>query len=262
MGKTCLIGYSGFVGETLLRQTAFDDLYRSINISDIDGREYDLCVCAAAPAKKWIANKEPESDLENIKNLISQLKTIKCEKFILVSTVDVFKNPENVNEDTQVVEDGLHPYGLHRRILEKFIEGHFPNYLIVRLPGLVGPGLKKNIIFDFLNSNNLSSVESRSVFQFYPMINLWYDIQVAIDKDLKLVHLTSEPISVASISKEGFGKHFKNEITSKPIKYDMQSLYSGVFGGNGAYQYSIRETIQAVRAYAQSEPITLKLKDT
>lgn len=262
MKKTCLIGYSGFVGETLLRQTAFDDLYRSVNISDIDGKEYDLCICAAAPAKKWIAIKEPESDLENIKNLISHLKTIKCEKFILISTVDVFKNPENVNEDTQVVEDGLHPYGLHRRILEKFIEGHFPNYLIVRLPGLVGPGLKKNIIFDFLNSNNLSSIESRSVFQFYPMINLWYDLQIAIDKDLKLVHLTAEPISVASISKEGFGKHFNNEITPKPIMYNMQSLHAGVFDGKGAYQYSKRETIHAVRAYAQSEPITLKLKDT
>lgn len=262
MGKTCLIGYSGFVGDTLLRQAAFDDLYRSVNISDIEGREYDLCICAASPAKKWIANKEPESDLENIEYLINRLKTIKCKKFILISTVDVFKNPDQVNEETKVDEEGLHPYGLHRRLLEKFVEGYFQNYLIVRLPGLVGPGLKKNIIFDFLNSNNLSSIESRSVFQFYPMINLWYDLQIAINNDLRLVHLTSEPISVSTISKEGFGKDFINEITTAPIKYDMRSLYAECFGGKDYYQYSLKETIQAVRAYSQSEPRTLNLSDT
>ena len=38
--------------------------------------------------------------------------------------------------------------------------------------------------------------------------------------------------------------------------YDMQTRYAHVFGVVGHYQYSARETIQAVRAYAQSEPLT------
>ena len=182
-----------------------------------------------------------------------------CKTFVLISTVDVFKSPLGVDEATAVDESGLHAYGLHRRLLEKFVESHFPHYLIVRLPGLVGPGLRKNVIFDFLNDNNLHAIDSRGIFQFYPMVNLWYDIQIALDAGLQLVHLTAEPISVADVSKQGFGKHFEQAQANSPAVYDMRTRYAEIFGSSGHYQYNRRETIQAVRAYAQSEPHTLKV---
>jgi hypothetical protein len=218
-----------------------------------------MVVCAAAPAQKWIANRDPVADRQNIDNLISHLKTVTCNTFVLISTVDVFKSPIGVDEDTPVDEKGLHAYGLHRRVLEKFVESHFLNHLIIRLPGLVGPGLRKNVIFDFLNDNNLHAIDSRGVFQFYPMVNLWYDIQTALDSSLKLVHLTAEPISVTDISAQGFGKLFKQTQVNSPAVYDMRTRYAQLFGSSGQYQYSRRETIQAVRAYAQSEPLTLKV---
>lgn len=253
-----LIGYSGFVGSSLNKQCQFDQFYRSNNIQEIEGRSFDLVVCAGAPAQKWIANREPEDDLHKIESLIKHLKTIQSRTFVLISTVDVFKNPIGVDENTLVDEDCLHPYGLHRRLLEKFVQEHFANYLIVRLPGLVGPGLRKNVIFDFLNNNNLHAIESRGVFQFYPMVNLWYDIQIALNNGLKLVHLTAEPVSVAAISEQGFGKPFQQVLENPPASYDFQSIHANLFGARGLYQYSKRETIQAVRAYAQSEPIQLQ----
>lgn len=253
-----LIGFSGYVGSTLIKQEHFTSLYRSTNISDIDNKKFDTVVCAGAPAQKWIANREPESDRKKIKALIAHLTTIRCKTFILISTVDVFKSPIEVDEDTPVDELGLHAYGLHRRLLEKFVEEHFANYLIVRLPGLVGPGLRKNVIFDFMNDNNLQSIDSRGVFQFYPMVNLWYDIQVALNAGLKLVHLTAEPVSVAEVSQQGFGKSFTNVLVNPAATYDLQTKHAQVFGAYGRYQYSGRETIQAIRAYAQSEPLTIK----
>lgn len=253
-----LIGYTGFVGSTLLKQRVFEHRFRSTNIDEMDGREFNLVVCAAAPAQKWIANREPEADRQKIEGLIAHLKMIRCKTFVLISTVDVFKSPVGVNEDTPVDESGLHPYGLHRRLLEKFIEKNFPDHLIVRLPGLVGPGLRKNVIFDLLNNNNLHAIESRGVFQFYPMVNLWFDIQTSLKASLKLVHLTAEPIKVAELSEAGFGKTFDHELSNVPAIYDLQSKYANVFGGNSVYQYSKRETVQAIRAYAQSEPVTLK----
>ncbi|MDO8812772.1 MAG: hypothetical protein Q7J38_12200 [Gallionella sp.] len=254
-----LIGYSGFVGSTLLKQHMFEQHFRSTNINEIDHKEFDLVVCAAAPAQKWMANREPEADLRKIESLIDHLKTITSKMFVLVSTVDVFKNPIGIDEDTFVDEAGLHAYGLHRRLLEKFVESQFAGHLIARLPGLVGPGLRKNVIFDFLNDNNLHTIESRGVFQFYPMINLWYDIQTALRAGLKLVHLTAEPVNVAEISAAGFGKLFNQTLAGPPAAYDFQSKYAAMFGGHGAYQYSKRETIQAVRAYAQSEPVFVKI---
>ncbi len=256
--KTALIGYTGFVGSTLVKQQLFDCRYRSTNIGEIDKNKFDLVVCAAAPAQKWIANREPVADRQNIENLIEHLGTVQCHTFILISTVDVFKNSAGAHEDTPVDEAGLHPYGLHRRLLEKFIEDRFSNRLVVRLPGLVGPGLRKNVIFDILNNNNLRVIDSRGVFQFYPMVNLWYDIQIALQSGLKLVHLTAEPVSVADIAETCFGKAFHQTLSDPPAVYDFQSNHASVFGGQGRYQYSKRETIQAVRAYAQSEPVTVK----
>ncbi len=253
-----LIGFSGFAGSTLLKQAAFEGLYRSTNIDEIEGKSFDTVVCAGAPAQKWIANREPEADREKIEGLIAHLKSVQCKTFILISTVDVFNSAIGVDEETPVDETGLHAYGLHRRLLEKFVERYFRNHLIVRLPGVVGPGLRKNVIFDLLNNNNLHAIESRGVFQFYPMVNLWYDIQVALNAGLRLVHLTAAPVSVAEVSRLGFATPFDQVLTGAPATYDMRTRHSKVFEAEGAYQYSVRETIQAIRAYAQSEPVSLK----
>lgn len=251
-----LIGYSGFVGSTLLKQTSFGATYRSTNIHEINRQEFDIVVCAAAPAQKWIANSKPADDRQNIISLIGHVHKIRCKTFILISTVDVFNNPIGVDESTAIEEIGLHPYGLNRRLLEKFVEENFSNSLIVRLPGLVGPGLRKNVIFDFHNSNKLEAIESRGIFQFYPMVNLWYDIQTALQAGLRLIHLTAAPIRVSDVSSLGFGKPFNQELIGTPARYDMQTMYAAVYGVKGRYLYSESETVQAIRAYAQSEPLT------
>ncbi len=255
--KNALIGYSGFVGSTLLKQATFEYLFRSNNISEIANNHFDLVVCAAAPAQKWWANANPEQDLKNIQNLMHHLSTLKCKKFILISTVDVFKAPTNVNEHSPVNEEDLHPYGLHRRLLEKHVEKSFLNPLILRLPGLVGPGLKKNIIFDFLNNNDLNKIDSRGEFQFYPMVNLWSDIQTALSNNISLIHLTSEPISVEEIAIQAFRHNeFSQNVIDRPAKYNMESIYGDQFNSLSPYQYSKKEVLLAIRAYAQSEPIS------
>lgn len=251
--KNALIGFTGFVGSSLMRQATFSSLFRSNNIFEVEGNAYDVVICAGAPAQKWIANSDPGLDMENIKQLMCCLRKLTCKKFILISTVDVFKDPIGVDENTYIEEAGLHAYGLHRRFLEKFVQEQFSNHLIVRLPGLVGPKLRKNVIFDFLNENNLDAIESRGIFQFYPMVNLWADIQTAIGAGLKLIHLTAEPISVSEVANKGFGRIFENHISNAPARYDMRTCYAKIFGASGFYQYSARETTQAIRAYAQSE---------
>lgn len=78
-----------------------------------------------------------------IDSLIDHLKTVKAKKFILISTVDVFKSPVNVDENSPIILDELKPYGYNRRRLELFVKKNFTSHLIVRLPGLVGSGLKR-----------------------------------------------------------------------------------------------------------------------
>ena len=156
-------------------------------------------------------------------------------------------------------QKGLQPYGYNRRRLEIFVREHFELSLIVRLPGLVGPGLRKNIIYDFLNHNNLDRIDSRHVFQFYPMVNLWTDIQKALKSGLNLVHLTAEPVSVAEVARVGFGQNFTQIIDGvTPVRYDFRTLYANLWGREGgAYQYSREDSLRAICDYAETEKRTM-----
>jgi hypothetical protein len=255
--KSGLVGFSGFVGGILRGQRNFNALFRSTNVQEMDGQAFDEVICAGAPAQKWKANKDPEADLQAIQRLMRHLDSITCDRFILISTVDVFAQPIDVNEGTQPTQHA-EAYGKHRLLLEEFVASRFANHCIVRLPGLVGPGLRKNILFDFQHENNVAAIDSRAQFQFYPMVNLWADIQTTLRHGLKLVHLTAEPVSVGEIAAEGFGFKFENHVSQNPAQYRFQTQHAAMFGGTGAYQYSKRETLIAVRAYAQTEPKAAK----
>lgn len=248
--KSALIGSTGFVGSTLLSQREFDFCYHSTDIADIDNKEFDLVICAAAPAKKWYANLHPNDDRACIDSLIDHLKTVKAKKFILISTVDVFKSPVNVDENSTIILDDLNPYGYNRRRLELFVEKYFSSNLIVRLPGLVGSGLKKNIIYDFKNHNEIEKIESDNVFQFYPMKNLLKDINKADELGLDLVHLTACPVSVKEVAKFAFDLDFNNHTGKPPISYDFKTVYGTLFGKIRDYQYDKEESLKAIKEYA------------
>jgi len=250
-----LIGHSGFVGGTLLRQARFDALYRSTDIASIAGGVFDLVVCAGASAAKGLANREPAADRASIERLTAALASVRCRRFVLISTVDVFRAPRGVDEDSPVGESGLSPYGAHRLRLERFVQDHFPDALIIRLPGLVGPGLRKNVLFDLHNSHALGAIDSRGRFQFYPMINLWPDIEAGLAAGLSLLHLTAPPLSIAEVAREGFGRRFDQALAAPPIVYDLRSRHAELSGGRDGYHYSRRESLLAIRAYAQSEPL-------
>lgn len=250
-----LVGWSGYVGQTLLRQRGFDLQYRSTDIEGIRGREADLVVCAGAPAAKWIADRDPEADRAKLEALAGHLDQVRARRVVLISTVDVFADSRGADEDSDPDAAEPGPYGRNRRWLERWTAERFPGALIVRLPGLVGPGLRKNAVFDLRNDNNLAAIDARGVYQFYPMVNLWSDIRTALGAGLELVHLTAEPVSVAEVAREGFGRAFDNEVAGRmPAAYDLRTRHAPLFGGQGAYQYSKRESLMAIRAYAQSEP--------
>ena len=146
--KKALIGYTGFVGGNLVRQMDFDDLYNSKNISQIENKSYDIIICAGVRAEKYLANKYPEQDLEQIQSLIDLLGTVRCSHFVLISTIDVYNNPSDVDEDTKIDETTLHAYGKNRLYMEKWAAQKFAKHTIIRLPALFGTGLKKNFIYD------------------------------------------------------------------------------------------------------------------
>lgn len=149
--STSLVGYTGFVGSNLAKSYFFDNLFNSVNIEKSFGSKPELLVYSGVPAEKYLANRKPEEDYNIIKNAIENIKKIAAKRVVLISTIDVYKNPADVDEDTPIDTVGLHPYGLNRYYLEKWVFENIDDCLIVRLPGLYGDNIRKNFIFDLIN---------------------------------------------------------------------------------------------------------------
>ncbi len=249
----CLIGHTGFVGGNLRSQGAFDAFYNSRNIAEIAGQGFDEIWCCGVSAVKWQANKDPEGDLAGIRPLLAALETARAGRFVLVSTVDVFKTPVGVTEDTVPEREGLHPYGLHRLMVEDFVAARFPEHLVVRLPGLFGAGLKKNIIYDFLHDNQVANIHPDSRFQFYCLDTVHADILKARDAGLRLAHFATEPVSVREAAREAFGFEFENAPPAGPALYDMHTRHAALFGGENPYMARRGEVLAAMRAFVARE---------
>ncbi|MDB5160579.1 MAG: NAD(P)-dependent oxidoreductase [Candidatus Saccharibacteria bacterium] len=250
--KTALIGYTGFVGGNLNAQHDFDDVYNSKNIHEIEGKEYDLVVSAANRAEMWRINQEPEIDLAEINEFIAHISKVTIKKLVLISTVGVYKNPNGADEDTAIETDGLTPYGLNRYHLERFCAENFDT-TIVRLPGLFGPGLKKNVIFDLLNDNNVDRIHKDGVYQYYNLENIWKDINVALDNNIALVNFATPPVSTDEVAKTCFGIEFTNEPADvAPGYWDMHSKYASVYGCEGEYLYSKEAELDQIKEFVEA----------
>ncbi|MGZ6141955.1 MAG: NAD-dependent epimerase/dehydratase family protein, partial [Myxococcales bacterium] len=180
-----LIGYTGFTGANLAAQAQFEHKYNSRNIEQIRGGAFDLVVCAGASAAKWKANNEPEEDRAAIQRLIEPLREVRAEKFVLISTVDVYPRPAEVDEDAPIDPAAATAYGRHRLELEQFCRERFAA-TVLRLPLLFGPGLKKNVLFDLMLDHQVQNLHPDGVFQYYGVAHLWRDIHIALERGLAL----------------------------------------------------------------------------
>lgn len=247
-----LIGYTGFVGGNVDRQGAFDARINSKNIGALAGSDFDEIWCAGIQAVKWWANQNPDDDWRGIKTLLDVLETVKTRRFVLISTVDVFRSPVEVDERTQPQCDGLHAYGLHRLRVENWVREHFPRHLIVRLPGLYGDGLMKNVIYDLLTGNNLGNLQADAIFQFYNLARLTTDIDLALSAELDLVHFATEPVSVADIAARAFDLAIAPRPGLAAPRYDMRTIHAGLWKRNGYYLETREEVLRSIRAFVAS----------
>jgi nucleoside-diphosphate-sugar epimerase len=246
-----LIGATGFVGSNLLRQTTFDALYHSRNIEEVRGHSFDLVVCAGARAEKWKANQDPEVDRRNLRLLTDNLLQARVKRLVLISTVDVFGTPLGVDEDTPVDLDSATPYGRHRYELERVLSAHF-DAVVVRLPGLFGPGLRKNVVYDLLHDNQVDRINPAAVYQYYNLDHLWRDLGVVLAHGLKLAHFATEPLATRVVLAEVFGRALP-EVPGPAPAYDLRSRHAGLFGGSGAYLHSGAQVLAELRGFVARE---------
>ncbi|MHB8814118.1 MAG: NAD-dependent epimerase/dehydratase family protein [Steroidobacteraceae bacterium] len=247
--NSALIGCTGFVGGFLAGCERFDLLVHRVNLDLLRRRRFDRVVCAGLPAAKWIANREPEADRANMRLLCETLGTVTAEAFVLISTIDVYPRTQDADETFDCSGAPNHAYGRHRLEFEGFVRERFPHALILRLPALFGPGLRKNALFDLMTCNELEKVNPTSSFQWYPLERLPEDIERAQRQELGLVNLFTEPLPTSAIIHRFFPEAQVGARAQPAVHYDLHTRHARVFGGTGRYVMSAQSALDAIGSF-------------
>ena len=174
-----LVGYSGFVGSNIADKHHFEGLFNSKNIEESYNKNPDLLVYSGVPSAMFLANNFPEKDLGIIHEAMDNIKNINPETIVLVSTIAVYNNPVNIDENSGININELTTYGKNRLLLEQYVEKNFENYLIVRLPALFGKNIKKNFIYDYIHliPALLTETKFEELMQKDDLIKDYYTLQ-------------------------------------------------------------------------------------
>ena len=214
---TVLVGYTGFVGSNIYAAGKIDAAYNSKNIQEAYGTCPDLLIYAGLRAEKYLANNAPEKDMELIRQAEENITKINPKKLVLISTIDVFKVPKNVDENSVIDTENLHPYGYNRYQLELWVRENYPDALIIRLPGLFGKNIKKNFIYDYINVIPFMLKETK------------FDELAAKDLELKKYYQLQDngfyKVNVSDDEREGLKNRFRALGFSALNFTDSRSVY-------------------------------------
>jgi nucleoside-diphosphate-sugar epimerase len=154
-----VIGGGGFVGSAYIR--LFDRLgiectsINRANYAEHVGRHCDILINANGNSQKYLADRDPKTEFDaSVRTVIHSLEDFHAGTYLFLSTGEVYisqERPEVTREELALDPRQMSRYGLHKFMAESFVRTLHPDWLIVRMGGFVGPGLRKNAIFDMLN---------------------------------------------------------------------------------------------------------------
>lgn len=105
--------------------------------------------------------------------------------------------------------------------------------------------------FSRLGFSALNFTDSRGVFQFYNLANLWRDISIALENKLARLNLATEPVRIDELYKYLTGGNFVNEIAAAPPCYDFRSKHAALFGGRNGYLYDKAGVLADIKKFAE-----------
>ncbi len=156
---TCIVlGARGFVGRAVVAEA----LRRGYQVTSVDQAEYeaargarcDLLINANGNSRKYLAAQDPALEFDlSVRSVQRALHDFKAARHVHLSTCDVYNDHEHpaANAEEAATDPArLSPYGLHKQLAEQLVRYYAPDWLVLRMAGFVGAGLRKNSIYDLL----------------------------------------------------------------------------------------------------------------
>ena len=117
-------------------------------------------------------------------------------------------------------------------------------------------------IFEEVGFSALNFTDSRAVYQFYDLSDLYGDIERAMNAGISLLNIATEPVKSSEVYFYLTGKEFVNELPGTPVDYDMRTVHFEKMGGfaavdaNGGYLYRKEDMLKRIKDFTDKE-ITL-----
>lgn len=189
-----IIGGKGFVGSAVVRACLRRGLEHQIlahdTIDRFTGSSCDVLINANGNSKKYMAEREPLWEFDaSVRSVRASLEKIHAARYIHLSSCDVYpdcSSPDGTRENKIIDVTKQSAYGFHKYLAEQCVMHCAPQWLIFRMGGFVGPGLKKNAVYDILHGGPLW-LDPRSELQF-----IHVDTAADIILDLALSEQTHE----------------------------------------------------------------------
>jgi nucleoside-diphosphate-sugar epimerase len=168
-----VVGARGFVGSAFVRQLTFEGfpltgLTRE-NYAAGAGAPIDVLVDASGNSTKYLAETDPLADFDRtVRQRMLTLRDFPSAFHVHLSSVDVYDDltsPATTSEEAPIDRTKTSLYGLHKLLAEDLVRRHAARWIVLRLAGMVGPGLRKNPIFDVLAQRPLR-IHPASQYQF------------------------------------------------------------------------------------------------
>jgi nucleoside-diphosphate-sugar epimerase len=230
--KVIILGGFGFLGSAFSAE-AMKRGWETVRIGRADYDKYAGATCevlinANGNSKKYLAEKDPQLNFDlSVRSVAQSFRDFKAGLYVYISSIDVYAdkfNPANNREDSAIDISALSCYGFHKFMAETIVRYHAAKWLILRMGGFVGPGLKKNSIYDLLKGRPLF-VHPDSRYQYLEtgdMAEIVFRI-IESGRVNEIFNLTGEgTITVREIA--GFipgNKPVKAPANDKPEHYEM-----------------------------------------
>lgn len=172
--KIAVLGARGFVGSAVFEVLRARWECVGVDLENYEewrGRTWDVVVNANGNSKKYLAAQDPALEFDlSVRSVVRSIFDFVAERYVFISTVDVyteFADARKTREDVEIDTQRQSPYGFHKWLAEQYVRKHGRRWLILRLGGMVGPGLRKGPIYDLLHDVPLR-VHLDSRYQYIP----------------------------------------------------------------------------------------------